>query len=151
MRHVFSTAAAFLVAAFMIFAGISKLVFYEEFEAVLKDWLILPQWGLPMIIIGVPFLEIMLGLWLVSSRSDWRPRVFLIALLCVFTVTVLIENSYSGNVSCGCLGQAMDTPTNIGLLVLRNMGLCLALVFHPSLFTKLGRYAQSKRIRIHAD
>jgi hypothetical protein len=103
-------------------ASVHKLRALDNFRAVLADYRVMPALIVPVVAIGLPVLEAVLGLaWLFSSIKPWVPTV---ALLVLYTTGIAI-NLLRGRVhiSCGCgFGASKKTDEALSWgLVIRNV------------------------------
>lgn len=103
LSFVSSIPSIVLCAVFAV-TGLAKLLDLELFRSTLETWTIVPAWARPVILVGIPFFEIVLatclGCW---GRS--RP-VLLLAFLFIASMAAayVIQYSVMGAPSCGCLG-----------------------------------------------
>ncbi|MCG3126657.1 MAG: hypothetical protein CHACPFDD_01508 [Phycisphaerae bacterium] len=124
-------AADTAVAFFFVFAGVAKLITISD-DGV-QHLLVLAGVSDSSVLItaaaALPYLEIVLGLWVVA---EWRPFAAVAATsstLFLFTlVLTLIGLRLGWGVKCGC--TAGLTPTTIGMAIVRNVAL-LALLILP--------------------
>lgn len=118
------------------YSGFSKIILSENFLDVLQSWSVIPKSIVPVLMFGIPFLELIGAIWLSLKSTDWRPRIYVAVLLLIFTTIVLIEHNLSGSVSCGCFGEKVKDNTNIVSLLIRNSLLLTAALVHPSILNR---------------
>ena len=103
--HLTCRLSGAVVAISMLGAGLLKLADLPEFSTNLNTWTLFKgTLFLPLIVVGVPLVEVTLGLsWLLNLG---RRRVMIAAgfLLLAFTTAFVVELLVGGNPSCGCLG-----------------------------------------------
>ncbi len=104
----------------------------------------LPEWFVTFSAVSLPYLEIMLGLYLISGLftkpSAWATN----ALMLVFTVA-LVQGALRGlQIDCGCFGSSAG-EANLWLDALRDVGLIL-LGLHVAL-SPIGRFSVDALIR----
>lgn len=104
------------IGLLLIVAGIAKfmspLSFFDALQA--ADWL--PHSLSSLLFIGVPVLEVALGVGLLIG---WKVRAAAISSfisIALFTVFLLIEMARGNDINCGCFGESN------GLLVLLTTG-----------------------------
>ena len=104
----------------------------------------LPEWFVTVSAYALPYLEVMLGLYLIvglfTRASAWATN----ALMLLFTVA-LVQGALRGlQIDCGCFGSSAE-QSNLWLDALRDVGL-LALGLHVALFP-IGRFSVDALLR----
>lgn len=104
----------------------------------------LPEWFVSLSAYSLPYLEVMLGVYLIAGlftkTSAWATN----ALMLVFTVA-LLQGAFRGlQIDCGCFGSSAET-SNLWLDALRDVGL-LALGLHIALLPT-GRFSVDALLR----
>lgn len=114
-----------LFSGFFLFAGVSKLLDPGSFSISIHAYQLTPPLVSWIAAFWLPWLEVIaaIALWL----PKWRSAAVLafILLIAVFQIALLSAAVRGLDISCGCLGSAMDT--SILFAFVRNLGL-LALV-----------------------
>ena len=104
----------------------------------------LPEWFVTFSAFSLPYLEVLLGLYLISGlftrASAWATN----ALMLVFTVALLQGAARGLQIDCGCFGSSAEQP-NLWLDTLRDVGL-LALGLHIAL-SPVGRFSVDALLR----
>ena len=114
------TVVRLLLGCLFIFASFDKLRFPEPFARILYNYHILPDAGVNLVAIILPWLEILLGLCLVAGV--WLPGAVLIAtgLLCAFTAALAFNLARGLDVRCGCFATGITTDPATLITVLRD-------------------------------
>ena len=104
----------------------------------------LPEWFVTFSAHSLPYLEVLLGLYLIfglfTRPSAWATN----ALMLVFTVALLQGAARGLQIDCGCFGSSAE-QSNLWLDALRDMGL-LALGLHVAL-SPTGRFSVDALLR----
>jgi hypothetical protein len=115
-----------LVALVFLTAALGKLRHRLEFQGVVANYRLLPEFAVPAFALVLPFLEAIVAAALLFARSSW-PAVGAAVLLILFAVAMAI-NILRGrrHIDCGCFQSALKQTLN-WILVARNVGLALLL------------------------
>jgi putative oxidoreductase len=97
------------VATLFVVAGILKFLDPTAFAIEIGNYRLFPELA-PYIAIGLPFVEIAVGLAVIVPSDPWRRAGAAAAstLLVVFTVAVASAVARGMDVSCGCFGASSD-------------------------------------------
>ena len=117
----------------LLSASLHKFADRQQFQGILRAWRLLPEAWLPLFAMGIPLLELGLGLAWLTGIQRLVVALVTAALLAVYTLGIAI-NLRRGNtaIDCGCGGsvtrQATASRRLSTALLLRNglwMGLAL--------------------------
>lgn len=111
-RFVFHTLRLFLGAVF-IYASYDKILHPKAFAEAVYNYQILPEATVNLAALILPWLELLLGLCLVSNL--WLPGATLMStgLLAVFIGALVFNLSRGLDIQCGCFTTApTDEPAN---------------------------------------
>lgn len=129
-------------------AGATKVANPGALAASIRSYeLPLPEWFVSLSAIGLPYLEVLLGLYLLvglfTKASAWATN----GLMAVFTVALLQGALRGLEIDCGCFGPSAGTASSAGSAgeanlwvdFLRDLGL-IALGLHVAL-APIGRFS----------
>jgi uncharacterized membrane protein YphA (DoxX/SURF4 family) len=104
------------IGLLLILAGIAKAMSPLGFYAALNaaEWL--PHTLSGLLVIGVPVVEVALGVGLLIGWKVRATAILSFILMALFTGFLLIETARGNNINCGCFGESN------GLLALLNSG-----------------------------
>lgn len=131
-----------------LLAGVTKALDPGGLAASIRTYeLGLPEWFVSVSAFGLPYLEILLGLYLLiglfTRVSAWTTN----AIMVVF-ILALLQGAIRGlEIDCGCFGNAAggETESNLWLDAARDVGL-LALGLHIAL-APIGRFSVDALLR----
>lgn len=114
----------FLLGGIFVYASWSKILHPEEFAEAIYNYRILPDFLINFSALVLPWLELFLGICIISGL--WLPgAVFLVNLLMVIFFGALIFNLARGlNLQCGCFGTGGGGAVQEGTILwyaLRNL------------------------------
>ena len=99
------------LGAIFIVAGFSKAGHADQFAAQIAGFRLLPQFAIAPLAIALPYLELLLGAYLIlglfSRISAWTA----VALLAIFDGAIASAVVRGMTVSCGCFGPTDTTVT----------------------------------------
>lgn len=126
-------------------AGASKALDPGALAASIRSYeLPLPEWLVSLSAHALPFLEILLGLYLLAGlftrHSAWATN----GLMIVFTLALLQGGLRGLQIDCGCFGSSTESG-NLWLDAARDVGL-LALGLHVAL-APIGRFSVDALLR----
>lgn len=121
-------------------AGASKVFDPGSLAAAIRSYdLGLPEWFVSFSAHLLPYLEVMLGVYLTfglfTRVSAWTTNV----LMLVFTLALAQAAARGLEISCGCFGGTASEPSNLWLDAARDVGL-FALGLHVALLSA-GRFS----------
>lgn len=103
-------ALRFALALVLFYASADKLLHPQDFAAIVKGYHVLPDALINPVAIWLPWLELVLGLSLVSGSWSEGAATLTAGLLAVFWL-LLIVNYFRGiDVSCGCFSTRPADP-----------------------------------------
>lgn len=153
MRTILSTSYATLVSRLVLggvflVAGITKALDRGGLAASIRTYeLGLPEWFVSLLAYGLPYLEILVGLYLIAGLftkvSAWATN----AMMGVF-ILALLQGALRGlEIDCGCFGNTANGAQqgSLWLDVVRDFGL-LALGLHIAL-APIGRFSVDALLR----
>jgi putative oxidoreductase len=102
------------LGAIFLFAGAAKVGHADLFAAQIAGFRLLPQPMVAPLAVTLPYLEILLGGYLVVGLFTRTAAWFAVALLAVFDLAVASAVVRGMTVSCGCFGPSDTTVTTWG-------------------------------------
>ncbi|MDB5041975.1 MAG: DoxX [Candidatus Eremiobacteraeota bacterium] len=102
------------LGAIFLFAGAAKVGHADQFAAQIAGFRLLPQPMVAPLAVALPYLEILLGGYLVVGLFTRTAAWFAVALLAVFDLAVASAVVRGMTVSCGCFGPSDTTVTTWG-------------------------------------
>jgi uncharacterized membrane protein YphA (DoxX/SURF4 family) len=100
-----------VLGAIFLFAGAAKVGHADVFAAQIAGFRLLPQPLVAPLAVALPYLEILLGGYLVVGLFTRTAAWFAVALLAVFDLAVASAVVRGMTVSCGCFGPNDTTVT----------------------------------------
>lgn len=152
MRRVLANSYATLVSRLVLggvflIAGITKVLDPGSLAASIRTYeLDLPEWFVSLSAFGLPYLEVLLGLYLIiglfTKASAWATN----AMMVVF-ILALLQGALRGlQIDCGCFGGATGAEEpSLWSAFARDIGL-LVLGLHIALFPT-SRFSVDARLR----
>jgi putative oxidoreductase len=140
-------ASRILLGGVFLVAGATKIPSPGTLAAAIRSYeLSLPEWFVSLSAHALPYLEVLLGLYLLAGLftkiSAWATNGLMIIFL-----LALVQGAVRGlEIDCGCFGSAADAEgSNLALAAARDVGL-LALGLHVAL-APLGRFSVDALLR----
>lgn len=99
------------LGAIFLFAGAAKVGHADVFAAQIAGFRLLPQPMVAPLALALPYLEILLGGYLVVGLFTRTAAWFAVALFAVFDLAVASAVVRGMTVSCGCFGPSDTTVT----------------------------------------
>jgi uncharacterized membrane protein YphA (DoxX/SURF4 family) len=122
-----ATAARIALGAVWIAAGASKVTDLAESVRAVRAYDVLPEWAVPLVGAGLPFLEITLGVLLIVGFSVRLGAVLSGVLLAVFIAGIVSASVRGLQIDCGCFGGGGELgkgeQTKYGAEIARDAGL----------------------------
>lgn len=136
-----------VLGGIFLVAGITKALDAGGFAASIRSYeLGLPEWFVSLSAYGLPYLEILIGLYLIvglfTKFSAWATN----AMMVVF-ILALLQGALRGlEIDCGCFGgAATEEPPSLWSAFARDFGF-LALGLHIA-FAPIGRFSVDALLR----
>jgi uncharacterized membrane protein YphA (DoxX/SURF4 family) len=139
----------FGMAAVFIAAAIPKIVAPDLFAGNVHNYQTLPPWGVNMLALVLPWLELLVGTSLAFGFWRRASAIVMTGLMIVFTVAYVTARARGLDIACGCFEVGAETQsTAVALVVLRDLSMLAAAAVlvrfdgGPSLlgfFQRLGR------------
>jgi uncharacterized membrane protein YphA (DoxX/SURF4 family) len=112
--------ARWLLAAVLLVAGISKLLDREGFVQAVDAYQILPVRLARVVALGLPYLEIVLGVFLLTGLATRMAAILAIWLFATFAIAVAINLVRRRELDCHCFGNLWQGKIGLSTL-LRNL------------------------------
>jgi cobalt-zinc-cadmium efflux system protein len=125
----FALAARLILGAVFIYASIDKIAHPEAFAKVVYNYQILPDILINLTAIILPWLELILGFFLIIGLFREGSVGIVTALLVVFLGAMIFNLVRGLDIHCGCFSTRQEAASNISM--------CLY-VFRDGLFLLLG-------------
>jgi uncharacterized membrane protein YphA (DoxX/SURF4 family) len=125
----------FIVGGTFVAASINKIAFPKEFASIVSDYRILPSSLIMVFAYILPWIELILGILLITGLAI-RPVSSALLLLLLFFSLAIVKRGAEGTINnCGCFSPSSHgNPQSVILLIGRNLFLMTA-----CLFLSLGR------------
>lgn len=91
-----------------IVAGLSKAADLAESVRSTRAYRLLPEWAVPVVGAGLPFLEIALGVLLIVGLGVRLSAIVSAVLLIVFIAAIASAAARGLRIECGCFGNGGD-------------------------------------------
>ncbi len=118
-----------------LYAAFPKLADPRPLIGIIWGYRILPPGPINLMAVYMPWMEILVGLALVTGFKRRAASLWALALLTMFIAALLINALRGVNVACGCFSTSAEDVHNAWLLVLRDLpmwlGAVVLLVFTP--------------------
>jgi len=125
-----------VLGGIFLYAASGKLLDPRPLVTIIWNYRILPAGPINLMAIYMPWMELLVGLALVSGFKRRAAAAWASALLCSFTVALFVNAVRGIDVACGCFSTSAEDVQNAWLLVLRDSPMLLAalvmLVFPPA-------------------
>jgi len=132
-------ASRVVLGGVFVAAGAAKIPDPGGFAAAIRSYgLALPEWFVSLSAHALPYLEVLVGLYLIAGLFTRLAAWAANAMMCVFIAAILQAALRGLEISCGCFGPSSE-PSNLWLDLLRDLGL-LALGLHAALLPP-GRFS----------
>ena len=118
-----------------LYAAYGKLLDPRPLVTIIWGYRIVPPGPINLMAIYMPWLELLVGLGLLTGVARRAAALWAVALLIVFELALGINALRGVDVACGCFSSSADDVHNAWLLVLRDLPMLLAalimLLFPP--------------------
>ncbi len=140
--------ARLLIGGLFIYASFHKVIDPGDFAQSVRNYLILPPQWTNIVAITLPWIELLVGVFLIIGFQTKPSALIVSGLMCVFIVA-LSNAYYTGlDINCGCFSSSGSAEGKITILtVLRDSVLLPVALF--VLFADRGEFSVT-RIRSHA-
>ena len=129
-------ALGLVLGGIFLYAAHAKILDPRPLVTIIWNYRILPPGPINLMAIYMPWMELVVGLALVTGFKRRAAALCSTGLLVAFMVALGINAVRGVNVACGCFSTSADDVHNAWLLVLRDLPMLLAalvmLVFPPS-------------------
>lgn len=145
MHSLLSLCARLIFGAIFIYASIDKILHPEPFAKAVYNYQILPHLLINPTAIVLPWLELILGVFLISGLFR-EGSVGLVTLLLLIFLGAMAFNLARGlNVDCGCFSSSRSGPTGVhmGWYVLRD-----ALFLIPAFYLLFTTFLRRREILV---
>lgn len=129
MRHrISSLTIRFVLGAVFIFAGIPKIMGTAAFAGAVYNYQLLPDVLINFFAIFLPWLEVIVGIFLILGV--WLPGTVVIynGLIITFIAALVISVHRGLDISCGCFSTDSTDVINLGT-ILRDVALFMASLY----------------------
>jgi putative oxidoreductase len=106
-----------LLAALFVLAGGLKILDPAAFAVEINRYQLIPWWGSAILALFLPWLEICVGIGLLTPWFSRGALVWVGALLIVFSVALLSAMLRGLNIDCGCFGRVWQSTGTFWPLV----------------------------------
>jgi len=112
-----------LLGAVFIWASWDKLFHPQQFSEIIRNYQILPELLVPAAALGLPWVEFICGVCLLSGRLAIGAALLIDIMLMVF-IFALMFNFYRGiDINCGCFTTEAASPGSTLTTVVRDIAL----------------------------
>jgi len=125
---------SWVLGAIFLYAAVPKVLDPRPLVTIIWGYRLLPPGPVNLVAIHMPFLELLVGLGLLTGVLRRGAAFWAFFLLSVFELALLVNAVRGVNVACGCFSQSATDVHNAWLLVLRDLPMWLAagvLLFFP--------------------
>lgn len=109
-----------VMAGLFIYAGVIKVLSPDAFLTDVESYRLLPYQPSLLVAFYLPFLEIFLGVALLTPSWSRASAMIMSAMLLVFLVAIISAWARGLDISCGCFGKK-DVAANYPWLVIRDL------------------------------
>ena len=129
--RIMSTCCRLLIAAVFLLACLHKIVSPYDFARVVSKYALLPDVAVNVFALCLPWIELVLALALIFSRSFREAAAWgSVVLLLMFIGAISIKLLQGADIDCGCFSSAAAAGSAIGPANLfRNTGLLILCAF----------------------
>ena len=109
-----------------LYAAHDKILDPRPLVTIIWNYRILPPGPVNLMAVFMPWMELVVGLGLVTGYKRRAAAFWAAALLLVFTAALLVNALRGIDVACGCFSTSATETNNAWLLVLRDMPMLVA-------------------------
>jgi uncharacterized membrane protein YphA (DoxX/SURF4 family) len=121
-------ALGLVLGGIFLYAAHAKILDPRPLVTIIWNYRILPPGPVNLMAIYMPWMELLVGLALVTGFKRRSAAVWATGLLTMFSAALLINALRGVNVACGCFSASAEDVHNSWLLVLRDLPMLLAAV-----------------------
>ena len=124
------------IAGLFIYAGMVKINYTAEFAETIASYRMVPYWGVNVMAITMPWIELISGILLICGIRVRSAIVVTGTLLVMFTVGVAVNLIWKAPIDCGCfhtLGDTISWKTLVRDLI------WIAMAVHVSFYDRIFR------------
>ncbi len=129
-----------ILGGLFVYAAWDKIVHPDQFAQIVLNYKLMPDMGINLLAIFLPWLEMVAGLLLILGIFPKESAAILAGLLLVFILAIGINLARGLDFDCGCFSTSTDQKSASYLLMLRDILLLLPAV-HIMLFSRTRRAA----------
>jgi len=119
-------ALGLLLGGIFVYASVPKLLDPRPLVTIIWGYRLLPAGPINLVAIFMPWLELLIGLGLITGFKRRGAALWATALLGAFTLALLINALRGLDVACGCFSTSAEDVSSSWLLVLRDLPMLLA-------------------------
>lgn len=110
-----------LLGGIFIYASLDKIAYPEEFAKIVQNYNILPGFSVKIVAYLLPWIELILGIFLISGLFIRESAFSLSFLLLVFMIIIGIKSLNGTHENCGCFSNTSPlSSSNMFIIVLRD-------------------------------
>ena len=113
---LFALCARLILGAVFIYASIDKIAHPEAFAKAVYNYQILPGFLINLTAIILPWLELILGLFLIIGLFREGSAFIVTLLLIVFFVAIIFNLARGLDIHCGCFSTSTEGTNNVPMV-----------------------------------
>ena len=118
----FQFVARLTLGCIFIYASIDKIAFPGEFAKIVQSYNILPDFLVKITALVLPWIELLLGIFLVIGLFVKKSAIILTSLLFIFLVALGVQATKGPIEDCGCFGKIpFLSSSNTFILIIRDL------------------------------
>jgi len=117
-----------VLGAIFLYAAHAKILDPRPLVTIIWNYRILPPGPINVMALYMPWMELLVGLALVTGFKRRGAAVWATVLLLAFSAALLVNALRGVNVACGCFSTSAEDVHNAWLLVLRDLPMLIAAV-----------------------
>ncbi|OQY02381.1 MAG: hypothetical protein B6I26_00635 [Desulfobacteraceae bacterium 4572_130] len=110
----------FILAIMFFYASYDKILYPTAFAKIVYSYQILPDFFVNITAIVLPWLEFVLGVFLIAGFYIQGSAIITNILLIIFMGAIIFNLSRGLNINCGCFSTSLNTSISL-LTILRDM------------------------------
>ena len=119
-------ALGLVLGGIFVYASVPKLLDPRPLVTIIWGYRLLPAGPINLVAIFMPWLELLMGLGLITGFKRRGAALWATVLLGTFTLALLINALRGLDVACGCFSTSAEDVSSSWLLVLRDLPMLLA-------------------------